>query len=228
VLDWLEEIYCDLFALCLAGPSFSFAFIDLLSLTRFEPSRDFQNSHPANALRLREQAKLLQDPASGWWNTISVPGNHYVAVLEAALFRQDSDFKYGTGGLGSVDDFALKCFLSLVGRPKDAVLSLFAGIDSGVSEYTSKVGAIKAYLSYGIVPSRLVMNGGASVPSGMCLLNATYSFYLENLDELLHRLASVEAGCLECRAHWAQRVELWLGKALEDTNTNGYTVALSH
>jgi hypothetical protein len=38
VLDWCEEIYCDLFALWLIGPCFTFSFIELFALSRLAPS----------------------------------------------------------------------------------------------------------------------------------------------------------------------------------------------
>ncbi len=66
ILDWCEEIYCDLFALWLIGPCFSFLFIELFAYSRIAPPRTpsgtqlppiaaaaaFSDGHPAPAFRL--------------------------------------------------------------------------------------------------------------------------------------------------------------------------------
>ena len=56
--DWTTEVFCDLFALRHLGPAYAFALIDFLSLIglmREETEAEFDNDHPAPALRFREQ-----------------------------------------------------------------------------------------------------------------------------------------------------------------------------
>ncbi len=55
---WVEEIFCDLFAICLVGPAFSFALVELTgaalltgSPTILDPFHSFMEHHP---LRLRD------------------------------------------------------------------------------------------------------------------------------------------------------------------------------
>jgi hypothetical protein len=48
------------------------------------------------------------------------------------------------------------------------------------------------------------------------LLNAANLFYLERLDLLIGKIRGGRPDCLECRALWAERVEMWTSKALED------------
>jgi hypothetical protein len=73
VLRWCEEVYCDLFALSLIGPAFSFSFIELFAYSRLAPNLSrggsttapiasvatFVDSHPAAAYRLGEHVRFL-------------------------------------------------------------------------------------------------------------------------------------------------------------------------
>jgi hypothetical protein len=53
-------------------------------------------------------------------------------------------------------------------------------------------------------------------PKIVALLNAANLFYLERLDLLIDKISGGQAECLQCRALWAERVEMWTSKALED------------
>jgi hypothetical protein len=228
VVDWLEEIYCDLFALCLSGPAFSFAFIDLLALSRNAPSRTCTASHPADALRLRQQARLLQEPSIGWWSVIQSSSNHYVKLLADSLAITDAEFVVQNAVAGGVEAVALQCFLQMIAEPQNAIIETFKDLEVGVAEYAKLKTYIQSFLSHGVVPSRLVVDGVPTTPSGLTVLNATYFFYLDSLDELLARISTTKKDCLECRSNWAERVEMWTAKALEDVTTNGYTFAAPH
>ena len=68
IVPWIEELFADLFAVRLIGLAFSFAAAELTQLmTRNSPQqvREFGQTHPPQALRLREQLKALSKP--GKW-----------------------------------------------------------------------------------------------------------------------------------------------------------------
>jgi hypothetical protein len=81
---------------------------------------------------------------------------------------------------------------------------------------------VRTYLSYGVVPSTLVQEGKESVPDAVALINAAYLFYLENLPQLMKRIAKQDENNLSHRSRWAERVEMWTLKALEDLSLLSY------
>jgi len=75
---------------------------------------------------------------------------------------------------------------------------------------------VRTYLTYGVVPSTLVQGGKESFPDAVALINAAYLFYLENLPQLMKRISKQDKNNLSHRSKWAERVEMWALKALED------------
>jgi len=116
VLRWCQEIYCDLFALWLIGPCFSFSFIELFGLSRFSPSvtaagdtlppiakaADFADSHPAMAFRIGEHVRFLKSVELGWWDEINKKAgdgskdktNHYLTLMSEAEGLPKETFKF--------------------------------------------------------------------------------------------------------------------------------------
>ncbi len=227
-LGWLEEIYCDLFAICLVGPAFSYAFIELFALTRRKPSAEFSASHPALALRLRQQTRLLQASSDPWWPSMQASPNHYTDLLAHTLNMQDTEFSCKNAATGNVEDVAFACFFEMISEPTKAVQDLFGNSDIEVTQFSNQCASVEGYLSRGVVPSRLIIGKNIVIPSGTTVLNAAYSFYLNRLNVLLDRLSAVDHDCIQCRAYWAERVEMWTAKALEDVITNGYTLKVSY
>ena len=228
VVGWLEELYCDLFALRLAGPAFSYAFIELFALTRNKPSAEFSASHPAPALRLREQSRLLQSSSDPWWPNMQVLPNHYTELLSQTVTMQDSEFTWKNAASGNVEQVALVCFFEMLDESRKAVQDIFGEFDPEVRRFFDQSGAVMDYLSFGVVPSRLIIGNTAVTPSGTVLLNAAYSFFLNKLDTLLERLPTADRDCIQCRANWAERVEMWTAKALEDVTADGNTLKISY
>jgi hypothetical protein len=228
VVGWLEEIYCDLFAIRLAGPAFSYAFIEFFALTRSNPPVEFSASHPPLGLRLREQARLLQSSSEPWWPSMQKLPNHYTELLSQTVTMQDSEFSWKNAINGRVEQEALACFFEMLDEPGKAVQEIFGEFDPEVRAFSEQFGTVMDYLSFGVVPSRLIIGYTAVTPSGTVLLNAAYSFYLNKLDTLLDRLSTTDCDCIQCRANWAERVEMWTAKALEDVTANGYTLKISY
>ncbi len=231
ILDWCQEIYCDLFALWLIGPSFSFSFIELFAYTRLAPiithgttlppiasESRFSDGHPASAFRLGEHVRFLQRRKLGWWDQIKNGTSHYIALLADAAALKEKDFSFGSQFRPGLEATALKAFFSTVGNVSTRVEEAFRNVSAEVDTFDDQQELIKKYLSYGVVPSRLVSNGKVVTPSPVALINAAHLFTLQELDKLIDRIEGAKPDCLECRARWSQRVEMWTGKALEDVS----------
>jgi hypothetical protein len=239
VLGWCEEIYCDLFALWLAGPCFSFSFIELFGLSRLSsviaPAGDslppiaraagFTDSHPAMAFRIGEHVRFLKSEELGWWNEINekvVDGSkdrtsHYLTMMAEAEGLPKEIFKFQSQFKPNLSQVVLDTFLLAVGEVSRVVKDAFVGVPVETDFFHNQHSVIEKYLSYGVVPSRLVFpDGTVQSPKIVALLNAANLFYLERLDLLIERIACQRVDCLECRALWAERVEMWTSKALED------------
>ena len=232
VLRWCEEVYCDLFALSLIGPSFSFAFIELFAYSRLAPRlapggsttapigsvATFVDTHPAAAFRLGEHVRFMQDTAIDWWDRINSSSNHYVRLLLDAATIPSTSYNFDTQYKPALAAVALSAFLASVGMISTSVKSTFAGVPTEASLFENQRQLIQEYLSFGVVPSRLVSENAIYSPSTVALVNAAYMFYLDHLDTLIDKIAGAKAECLECRALWSERVEMWTSKALEDVS----------
>jgi hypothetical protein len=228
-----------LFALWLIGPCFSFSFIEIFALSRLVPSvsptgeyipgiagaATFADSHPAKAFRIGEQVRFLKREELGWWDEINEKTNekdklrtsHYLTVMAEAEGLPKEAFKYQSQSKPALSQAILETFLLAVGEVSSVVTEAFAGVPSETGSFHDQRSMIEKYLSFGVVPSRLVFpNGEVQIPAIVALLNAANLFYLERLDLLISKIRGGQADCLECRALWAERVEMWTSKALED------------
>jgi len=232
ILRWSEELYCDLFALWLIGPAFSFSFIELFALTRLAPNpvssgptlppiaskANFRPSHPAEAFRLAEHLRFLKSPDLGWWDGIKDSPSHYLRLLTDAEALPQSCFTFPVQSALPRARIALAAFLQIVPEVERAVRETFKGVSSDATAFSEQRVAICKYLSHGVVPSRLVSKDAVQIPSAVAVVNSAYLFCLDNLDDLIQRIDGADKTCLECRAFWTTRVELWTRKALEDIN----------
>jgi hypothetical protein len=239
VLDWCEEIYCDLFALWLIGPCFSFSFIEIFGLSRLSSSvalageslppiakaANFADSHPSMAFRIGEHVRFLKSKELGWWDEINKKvedgpkdrPSHYLTLMAEAEGLPKETFKFDSQFKPKLSQIILGTFLQAVGEVSRVVKETFANVPSETGFYHDQHGVIEKYLSFGVVPSRLVFPDGTDQsPNIVALLNAANLFYLERLDLLIDQIDDGRPDCLECRAFWAERVEMWTSKALED------------
>ena len=234
VLDWCEEIYCDLFALWLVGPCFSFSFIELFALSRLASGgvstpiaseAVFKDSHPAMAYRIGEHVRFLMTSELGWWERIknksangsNAETNHYVTLMTEAEGLPRGSFSFQSQFKPGLSKVVLDTFLEVSDEVSQVVKRALSSVPTEVSFFDDQRTAIEKYLSFGVVPSRLVFpDGSVQIPKTLALLNAANLFYLERLDQLILRIKGGRPTCLECRALWAERVELWTSKALED------------
>lgn len=233
VVRWIEELFCDLFALRFVGPCYSLAYIELfdvarvlgeddkLSITAYGASTEFTETYPPDFFRVRQQFKLAQD--EGWWDELKVAKSHYVKCYEALGGLADSVFGCSViediFGPGRVDPMTvLSCFYSQIPSLLAEVNDCTKGINLGVDQWREHHKTIRIYLECGVVPSTLRKDSDepAEFPSLVSLLNSTYTFYLESLDALMSHIQQTDPDDIASRSTWALKLQSWTMKAIED------------
>lgn len=217
---WSEEIYCDRFAVGLIGPAYSFAYVELFDMIGTSDTGDvveFYDTHPADACRFKEHEDQLR--SCGWWDLLGQnPRTSYVDLISKLAGVPEAEYTYDSEEKTSLADPVLKAFLAL--KPKIASLVRDTLRDKmrrfrGDAD-RKEIGLVRRYLGYGVVPSTLVSNKEETVPDPVALINGAYLFYLESLSELMKKIAGQSEISLSHRSKWAERVEMWTLKALED------------
>jgi hypothetical protein len=228
ISSWAEEIFCDLFAVGMIGPAYVFAYIELLDLARIptDPSTSsheeylsFGSSHPADFCRLAQHSAFLRD--LGWWPLIAEFKTHYIHVLKQVEMVQSDAYIFHSD-MPNLATSALKAFIYLMPDVKDVVVSVLAGLDSGVSAYKKFAPLVQDYLHAGIVPSTVWMAPTEEDslseflhPDPISVLNTSYKIHLESVDILLKQVGK-PPDAVDARSEWATHLELWASKAFED------------
>jgi hypothetical protein len=223
VLNWLEELFCDLFAIWLIGPCFSFSYIELFDLGYVLPpapggnALQFYDEHPADVLRLQQHRIMLEH--LGWWNGFSTISSQHILLLNQCSSLKKNDFEIVGPRLPPIKDAARDTFFDVIPVVHSEVHSLFSKIDSGVREFNELAGVVEQYLWRGVVPSSVFHENRLLLmhPSATTLLNAAARVHISSMDELLERVADADPLLPKDRAHWTSRLELWTMKALEDS-----------
>jgi hypothetical protein len=224
--DWVEELFCDLFAVLLIGPCYTYAFIEIFdlgntleqdgSLNRSAAATTFQfsASHPALAYRLKQQVEMLEK--LGWWNEMSKSGSHYISVLKNAKSAMEKDFSFPL--FPSVETNAIAMAFALANVVSTQVENALSPIDNGVAEYNRIRHVVSEYLRHGVVPSSVLdpKDGSTIHPSPVTILNVAYQLYLDALSDLIKSIEGQDATSVEHRNTWIQRLEMWTSKALDD------------
>jgi hypothetical protein len=231
VLQWAKEIFCDLFAVRLIGPCYSFAYIELFDLPNLldkdgvliandaEPQIRSYSTYPSHPFRVRAQSDLLR--GDGWWDLIKNMDSRHCEVLRALLELSPDAFIQAEDAAGGDRTVYVKCLVDVMPEVKNQVGVVTDGIDLRLHEYVELRKPIANYLSDGIVPSTLNVEG----PDGknqevhatpITLLNASYRFYLEGLEDLMIKIKGQDVSSAQHRAFWMKRIENWTAKALED------------
>ena len=224
VSNWIQETFCDLFAICLIGPAFSFAFSQLqaasLLIGRQEGEPDefyrFEWEHPADVARFHNHQKLLEK--IGWWVKIENWSSSPVQVLRACsepatLFTIEIDELLPEA---VTQKRLLQCYDELCSWLIDYVPSRVKGHDRDVATFERQSKIISEYLKRAVVPSTIVDEGEIAYPRPVVLINAGYRFLLEDFSQLIQSIEGEAPNSIESRSKLADRLELWLLKALED------------
>jgi hypothetical protein len=233
VLHWAKEVYCDLLAVRLVGPCYSFAYTELFDLPNLldkagvqiadqedaKPQLESYRLYPSHPLRVKLQSELLME--EGWWDFVDAVDSRYAAVLRVLahldlkkfIEAEERDAEAGRAPF-------LKSLIMLIPEIKKLVRSATDGIDPRIYEYSHLWRPIGEYLRKGIVPSTLIIETEGTCqevhPSPITLLNAAYRFYLEQIEQLMSGIRNQDQSSPESRSTWMKRVEDWTSKALED------------
>jgi hypothetical protein len=222
IQSWAQELFCDLFAIWMIGPAYSYAYIEIFDLPRvlspdgkaMDLECGFNASHPSHIFRLQQQIELLKQ--LGWWRHIVKTKSHYSEVLQAIMNVDVSKFGFSLPENTSLGTDTLASFLLLCPHIHDVVTATVSGLDSGVHGFEEYQKDIQKYLSRAVVPSSLVHNGVLCHPDPVAIINASYGLYLEALDDLIIHVEGQDSTSVRVRGQWTDRLELWTMKAIED------------
>jgi hypothetical protein len=217
VLDsWTKEVFCDLFALRNLGPAYSFALIDILSLIGLmgeDVEGRFDEDHPALALRFREQQKCLQK--EGWWTSVENMPSEHVSLVARLAAKNESEyfFEYQEKEVPLFID----AFLAIVPFIHELAADLTPHSEAAAADFAQYAEQIEECLLHGVVPSSLLAEDRALAPTPVSMINAAYCFYLTGLPRLMDKLDGQRADDLRQRMNWAEKVEAWTVKGVEDS-----------
>jgi hypothetical protein len=214
---WAEEIFCDLFAIRLVGPAFSFASIEMFSLIGLlagDYKIKFRPSHPAPACRFQQHLKLLRE--DGWWDVIDTLQSDHKTQIDQLSAIPESDYRIYLDKTEAPDQRALQAFGKMLPAVHELAKRLTAQPTDARECFAAERENIEQCLSKGIVPSRLFAGRPVSPAFPIAVMNAAFCFYLTELTGLIGSLAEQDPGNLEHRSHWTKRLEMWTVKAIED------------
>ena len=225
--SWAEEIYCDRFAIGLAGPAYSFSYIelfDVIGASEGDTVNHFFDTHPSDACRFSEHADQLS--RGGWWPLLDRDGKSYAKLIRSMQAVQTTSYTFESDEKPQLAPKVLKAFLDLKASIPELVTRTFDGMEATFKSSTdlSCVDAIYNYFSWGVVPATLVRNKQLFRPEPTLLINAAYLFYLERVPTLIKRIKASRRerkDVVSQREKWAKRVEQWTLKALEDLRLPG-------
>jgi hypothetical protein len=223
---WTEEIFCDLFAVRLIGPCYSYAYIEIFDLTNMLHSHGtlnraaaaaslvFSDSHPSDLYRIRKQTGLLRK--LGWWAEIRSSQSNARRILEHSANLRSGDFMVPS--LKRVEKEALDALEQIAVKIAAAVEDALAGLDCGIDEYIRLSSTVKEYLLHGVVPSSVPdpSLGSRKAPDVVTILNASYQLYLDDLPALMKKIQNQDPSSVIHRTEWSRRLESWALKALDD------------
>lgn len=219
---WAEEIFCDIFALTLIGPVFSFASIELFSLLGLldeKESLKFSPSHPADACRFKEHMTQLE--FLGWWQAVKDVESEHIRLIEELGKKSETSYQFALAEIPKLGPALKDAFCDVRGDVRRLVNTTCAGVRSGLDDFRRRNGTIQEYLSPGIVPSTLAIRRKLVHPEPVGVINAVACFYLSSLPRLVrnapkyyHRRNSDLK--ISDRSELTSRLETWGTKAIED------------
>ncbi|MGB6130666.1 MAG: hypothetical protein WBG54_02715 [Acidobacteriaceae bacterium] len=231
ITRWLEELFCDAFAVRLVGLCFSAAFVELFDLARYLDEKGALSKgrtggetefaeYPPDLLRLRQQYRRLD--TDKWWTAIKAHPTdaHYISAIRSTKGLQDSHFHFNALRRDhNIDPTPiLDTFFAVLPQIDSELDSATQGLESCASKWANQTETIESYLAQGVVPSSLCGQPGSEpwTPDITCLLNSAYRFYMLRMTDLLSRITDATASDIAQRVYWARRVESWTAKAIED------------
>ncbi len=218
VLQWAKEIFCDLFAVRLVGPCYTFAYIELFDLGNLvgresdliaddeaRPQILSYRKYPSHPFRVKTQVELLK--YEGWWSFIEDIDSRSVQVLKNLVELKFSTFIEAEEESPDGRAPFLVALLAIMPEIQQHLGKITQGLDPGLHEYSIVWKSIASYLGNGIVPSTLnieVEKGRFEKvnPTSIALLNASYRFYLEGLEGLMDKISNQDTTSARERTNW--------------------------
>jgi hypothetical protein len=215
----MEELFADLVAVKLIGIAYTLSYIELLRLvTDLSPNqlKTFDIDHPADALRFREQLKVLRKDR---WSKYGKGLPHWNQLQEIAKIP---DHEYSVPSDYEDDPEMSQVWAMLIEHlcKPERLAGLHKRVDTLLSDrpkpcerYTTYAKGIKECLGHGIVPSN---EQGGSIPHPLAIINGGTLFLLSEMSDLYSTVPKRSARSIEDRAFLENRVEMWCLKAIED------------
>jgi hypothetical protein len=216
VENWTQEIFCDLFAIRLMGPAFSFALVEILGMLGFlsaKASVKFNPTHPASACRFAEHIKLLEEDL--WLKAVEQFEPEQKKLLERLAKIPRSRYRFyvddQTPGPQSLVDTFLD---SVVPAIRKLVRQITVTPTRAVKRFELDRRNIENCLKVGVVPH----SNTSRQPDPVSIINSAFCFYLTSLPNVIEQFEGAEAkNDIRIRSLWTKRLEMWTMKAIEDS-----------
>lgn len=217
--SWSEEIFCDLFAVSVVGPSFSLSFLDLITLLgQYDTNifRCFTPTHPAPAYRFKLQLELLK---TNKWNfddpSLSNPRLDSIGAIAA---EPKSKYIAKLSSEDNLPNTILDAFFDVVPIIQNTLIELTLHCVVKGDNYPVVYRSVHECLERGIVPSIVAKHTAPDLALQVYVLNASYQFALISLSDLAQRIEHISNNSTwpTKLSFWSNRLEGWTLKALED------------
>lgn len=213
---WTQELFCDLFAIRLVGPAFSFALVEILGMLGFlsaEVRVKFDQDHPASACRFAEHVDLLRKDL--WWKAIADIDPEQKKLLDELADTPRSAYTFYLDEETPGPTELLNAFLDLV---VPAIRTLVRQITTKPTREVKRFEdcrlTIEECLRAGVVPHARP----PSTTDPISVINSAFCFYLTSVPTLIKKYERPEArNDVEKHSLWAERLEKWTMKAVEDS-----------
>lgn len=217
--DLMEELFSDLVAVKLIGLAYTISYMELLRLVRKDLSQEsmrFSINHPADAIRFREQLKVLKK--DGWAkyakNLTQWKELNRIARVREKQYSIPSEYQ-SDPKMSKVWNILIKCLCkrSRINSIHIKVNSCVADRENPCELYRDYGEGIKKCLSHAIVPCS---QKSSNIPHPLAVINGAVLFWLSDMTDLYHTVPDRSEKKIEDRVFLENRVEMWCLKAIEN------------
>lgn len=215
---WTQELFCDLFAVRIIGPAYTWALIDLMWLEgSLSGNRPSSTEHPPSILRLSEQLRQLRN--DGWLRKADVFPRFKMAF--AQTLSKESSSNVGVIGfpphIGPALLEVIRNVLPSIRKAVKTKTQPCAPRGAKSQDFFRYHSLIEECLVNGIVPSAVIQSD-RNAPGPCSIINAAYVVYTKRVDELMQRLEGTNTSDPIDRIKWQKKIESWTIKAVDDCN----------
>ncbi len=212
---WIQELFADMVAVRVVGLAYTLAYVELLghvSDIQDEETMQFSSTHPADALRLRQQLAILRDdgweahfPSSSEWDSVC-------QIAEACDYLPPSEDKIDPK-IASMYRQLITILCSKTEFIRKRVDTLLKDRQNPLDLYLRYKDHVKESLEHGIVPSRAMDDDS---PHPISIINGAMLLWYSGMDNLYDRVPRLSRHEPRDRAFLESRLEMWCLKAIED------------